>query len=108
MLRLGGGNNALFGPGGKISRLFPDRTERLEFCRSNQYQEIADLLASLPQPAMRPDETRPRSPDEVNGTILLRVPRSLHAALFAEAQAEGVSLNQLCVTKLSLQLGALV
>ena len=49
-----------------------------------------------------------RSPADVNGTIILRVPKSLHAALFSEAEAEGVSLNQLCVAKLSAQLQALV
>ena len=35
-------------------------------------------------------------------------PRSVHAALIAEAKAEGVSLNQLCVAKLIAQLRAVV
>jgi predicted HicB family RNase H-like nuclease len=36
------------------------------------------------------------------------MPKSLQAALFAEAEAEGISLNQLCLSKLLVQLRALV
>jgi predicted HicB family RNase H-like nuclease len=36
----------------------------------------------------------------------VRVPKSLHAALACEADAEGVSLNQLIVAKLALHLQA--
>ena len=39
-----------------------------------------------------------------NGTIPIRMSRSLHEALLIEADNEGVSLNQLCITKLSTQL----
>jgi predicted HicB family RNase H-like nuclease len=38
----------------------------------------------------------------------VRIPKSLHAALLAEAEAEGISLNQLCLTKLAVQLRAAV
>jgi predicted HicB family RNase H-like nuclease len=34
----------------------------------------------------------------------IRLPKSLHAALVSEAEAEGVSLNQLVVAKLALRL----
>jgi predicted HicB family RNase H-like nuclease len=44
----------------------------------------------------------------VNGAISVRLPRSVHAALLAEAEAEGVSLNQLCLSKLVAQLRAVV
>ncbi len=43
-----------------------------------------------------------------NGAISVRLPRSVHAALLAEAREEGVSLNQLCVAKLVAQLRAVV
>ena len=33
--------------------------------------------------------------------LSIRVPRSLHAELLEEAKKEGVSLNQLCLTKLA-------
>lgn len=37
---------------------------------------------------------RPKTFSENNGKILIRLPRSQHAALIAEAELEGVSLNQ--------------
>ena len=43
-----------------------------------------------------------------NGAISVRLPRSVHAALLAEAKAEGVSLNQLCLSKLVAQLRAVI
>jgi predicted HicB family RNase H-like nuclease len=39
-----------------------------------------------------------------SGKFVVRLPRSLHAALEAEAEREGVSLNQLVVAKLSMQM----
>jgi len=40
---------------------------------------------------------------EYNGKILVRVPKSLHKNLMAQAKHEGVSLNQLIVFKLAGQ-----
>ena len=40
--------------------------------------------------------------------IGVRLARSVHAALLAEAKAEGVSLNQLCLSKLVAQLRAVM
>jgi len=40
-----------------------------------------------------------------SGRFVVRLPRSLHAALEREAIAEGVSLNQWIVAKLSVGLG---
>jgi predicted HicB family RNase H-like nuclease len=45
---------------------------------------------------------------EVKPAVLVRLPRSVHAAMLAEAKAEDVSLNQLCVAKLVAQLRAVV
>lgn len=42
-----------------------------------------------------------------SGRFVVRLPKSLHAALEREAAAEGVSLNQLVVVKLSVGLGKL-
>lgn len=53
-----------------------------------------DIMAYMPE--------RPR----YSGRFLVRIPKSLHAALVAEADTEGVSLNQLCVAKLSVPLSA--
>jgi predicted HicB family RNase H-like nuclease len=46
--------------------------------------------------------------DQDSGKILVRVPKTIHAALLAEAEQEGTSLNQLILSKLSLQLRAAV
>jgi hypothetical protein len=45
-----------------------------------------------------------------NDALNIRLPISVHKALIKEAKAEGVSLNQLCVSKLTLTLsrGALL
>lgn len=101
-------NNALFGPGGHITTLFPTRQDRIAFSQTEAYKAISKRLETLHKPPLKPGVSSVRSPDDVNGTILLRVPKSLHAALFAEAEAEGISLNQLCLSKLLVQLRALV
>ena len=51
----------------------------------------------VPQPS---DEDN----DNYSGRFNVRVPKSLHAALASEAEAEGVSLNQLVVAKLAMRL----
>lgn len=44
---------------------------------------------------------------ERSGRFLVRIPKTLHAALVAESRREGVSLNQLVLSKLSISIGAL-
>ena len=48
----------------------------------------------------------PQRREEYSGKFNVRVPKSLHAALATEAEAEGVSLNQLVVAKLARHLQA--
>ncbi len=43
-----------------------------------------------------------------SGRFLVHLPKSHHAALEREANEEGVSLNQLVVTKLAVQMSQLV
>jgi hypothetical protein len=96
---------ALFGVGGKATELFPSETERSAFLRSAEYKRINALMNTLPHP--KKDETKELI-SSANGAISVRLPRSVHAALLAEAKAEGVSLNQLCVAKLIAQLRTVV
>src|SRR5487761_1130873 len=96
--------NALFGIAGKLTRLFPDVQERAALAGSRAYKELCELLDQERDedgdpPAELADRLSPAS-----GQTMVRMPRSLHAALLAEAEAEGVSLNQLCVSKLAMQL----
>jgi hypothetical protein len=94
-------HNALYGLGGKCGALFPTKEDRTAFAKTAEHDQISQVLNSLPDPpsrgAVQPLET-------ASGNLHVRLPRSLHAALRAEAEAEDVSLNQLIVAKLSVQL----
>jgi hypothetical protein len=88
---------ALFGVGGKASELFPTEAERSAFFFWNaDYERINAPMNTLPHP--KKDEMK-ELVSSTNGAISVRLPRSIHAVLLAEAKAEGVSLNQLCVAK---------
>ena len=91
-------NNAIYGPGGPFARLFPDVKDRTAFARTKESRQVDRLIDSLPEPPVGPQKR------EYSGKFNVRVPKSLHAALASEAEAEGVSLNQLVVAKLALHL----
>src|SRR5437773_8282911 len=93
-------NNAVYGPGGPFARLFPSVADRLAFAKSDESKEIDALIDSLPDPPVGPQRR------EYSGKFNVRIPKSLHAALAHEAEAEGVSLNQLVLAKLALHLPA--
>jgi hypothetical protein len=98
-------SNALFSVGGKATELFATESERTAFCRTAEYKRILALMDTLPHPPVKGFVEMISS---ANGAISVRLPRSVHAALLAEAKAEGVSLNQLCVAKLVAQLRAVI
>src|SRR6266852_4783422 len=97
--------NAIFSPSGQATVVFPKESDRAAFFRTKEYREIRKLADSLPRP-----------PVEYVGdllangklTVTLHLPKSLHQSLLAEAAAEGVSLDQLCLSKLVAQLRELV
>jgi predicted HicB family RNase H-like nuclease len=91
-------NNAIYGPGGPFVRLFPKAKDRVAFAKTKESRQIDRLIDSLPEPAAGPQRR------EYSGKFNVRVPKSIHAALVSEAEAEGVSLNQLVVAKLALHL----
>ena len=95
-------HNALYGIGGKLGELFPTQGERAAFVKTPEHARIAEMLGELQEE----DSAAPSG--SANGAVSVRMPRSVHAALLAEAEAEHVSLNQLCVSKLSTQLRAAV
>lgn len=100
-------SNGVFGTGGLFSRLFPTQEDRLAFVSTPQRHKIFDLLHQL-----RERHGDRRAADNVastsSGSFRLRLPSALHAALVAEAKQQGVSLNQLCLTKLAVQLNEAV
>ena len=95
-------HNAIYGLGGKFGELFADQSARAAYAKSAEFRAIAELIGALRGHTDAADETMP------SGKFVLRLPESLHAALLAEAKAEGVSLNQLCLAKLASQLKAVL
>jgi hypothetical protein len=98
-------HNALFGISGKATVMLPTESERTAFSRTPEAKQIFALFDGLPSPPVKDFE---ETLVTANGAISVRLPRSVHAALLAEAKAEGVSLNQLCLSKLVAQLRAVV
>ncbi|MCH8922808.1 MAG: toxin-antitoxin system HicB family antitoxin [Planctomycetes bacterium] len=62
------------------------------------YEEKIPQEADLDVTAGNPEE---------GGKLKIQLPKSLHGALQREAAEEGVSLNQLVVTKLAMQMSEL-
>ena len=100
--------NALFGIGGKLTQLFPDVRERAALAGSRPYKELCALLDQERDDYGDPPGELAGKWSTASGQTIVRMPRSMHAALLAEAEAEGVSLNQLCVSKLAMQLRGVV
>jgi hypothetical protein len=97
--------NAIYGKDGKANELFSSQPERAAFLRTEESREIRKLSSKLPDPPLQ-DVGDLLANGNLN--IQVRVPRSVHDALVAEAATEGVSLEQLCLSKLVAQLRELV
>ncbi len=98
-------SNFLFDPDdGLISKAYPVGPERSKFMKSPEYKAIRQLIDDVEDRTGLVEGAVPKK----SGKFVVRLPRSLHAALEAEAEREGVSLNQLVVAKLSLPLSDLL
>ena len=98
-------SNFLFDPDdGIISKAYPVGSERTAFMKSPEYKAIRQLIDEVRQRTGFAEGMTPKK----SGKFVVRLPRSLHAALEAEAEREGVSLNQLVVAKLSMQMSHLL
>lgn len=94
-------SNALFDPtNGLVARAYPSRDERAAFVKTDEYRAIRKLIEDAKERTGLVDGATPKK----SGKFVVRLPKSLHAALEREAAKEGVSLNQLVVTKLAVQL----
>lgn len=96
--------NALFGITGRPTEKFATRSAREQFARTQEHAKIMEMLEQF----QADEANEPEESANSKARFVLRLPRSLHAALTAEAKADGVSLNQLCLAKLATQLGKAV
>jgi hypothetical protein len=97
-------SNALFDPfDGLIAKAFPTREERSVFVKSEEYNQIRRLIDDAIARTGLVEGATPKK----SGRFVVRLPQSLHSALEREAEQEGVSLNQLVVVKLAVQLSRL-
>lgn len=97
-------SNALFDPvDGLLAKALPSREKRAAFVQSDQYQQIRRLIEDAIARTGMVNGAMPKK----SGRFIVRLPQSLHGALEHEADEEGVSLNQLVVVKLAIQLSNL-
>lgn len=98
-------SNALFDPKhGLITKAYPSRAQRAQFVKTQQYKKIQRLLTNAIEAHGLVEGATPQK----SGRFVVRLPQSLHGALEREAEREGVSLNQLVVAKLAVQLHSVV
>jgi site-specific DNA-methyltransferase (adenine-specific) len=94
-------SNALFDPNvGLLTRAYPDRYDREEFMKTEEYKAIRQILRESIEKSGLVSGAEP----EKSGRFVVRLPKTLHQALERESRDEGVSLNQLVVTKLAVKL----
>lgn len=97
-------SNALFDPlDGLITKAYPTREEREAFMKTEECRAIRNLLRDAMDRSGLVDGATPKK----SGRFVVRLPKTLHAALEREAAEEGVSLNQLVVAKLAVQMSQL-
>jgi predicted HicB family RNase H-like nuclease len=95
-------SNAIYGIGGPFSQLFPTQEDRAAFQQTPEHAEVERMMSEL-QGGEDDEPLRP-VPAEGQARFVLRLPRSMFEALRAEAEAEGVSINVLCIAKLGTKL----
>jgi hypothetical protein len=91
---------SVFGRDGLIASALPDEAERQMFLDSPQYKALSQMRLQL----IKKFGAEKGGTPEKSGRFLVRIPKSLHLMLEVEAKREGVSLNQLAVSKLTLPL----
>ncbi len=47
-------NNAVYGPGGPFTRLFPSAQERTAFAKTEESRDLDQLIDGLPEPPVSP------------------------------------------------------
>lgn len=87
------------GTEGIVHKTFSDHNELSAFEKSEEYAEIQQMVAKL-------RAKNQNGSNETTRVITVRLPRSMHESLRAEAHAQQTSMNQLCISKLLLPIDA--
>lgn len=85
----------ILGVDGVARRLFPEGDDFAEFEKSEEYLDVQQMLARL-----RGQNTATADGREPTRVITVRLPKSLHESLRAEAHDRKTSMNKLCISKL--------
>lgn len=85
----------VMGLDGIVRRTFATPETLLQFECSPEYARIREMLDDLRQRQQERAQVR-----EAQRVVTVRMPRSLHETLKAEAQEMNVSINRLCISKL--------
>ena len=83
---------------GVVKQAFPKPEEHSQFEQTKEYAEIQAMLAKLRERSA--PVTAPENDLEPTRVITVRLPKSLHEALRAEAHERRTSMNKLCISKL--------
>ncbi len=87
----------VLGLDGLVRRVYPEAEALAEFEQSNEYLQIQQMLAKLRERTVEAAVNGSKEPTRV---ITVRMPKSLHEALRAEAHGRQTSMNKLCISKL--------
>ena len=85
----------VLGVEGVVRRMFNNPDEMDAFEQSQEYAEIQQMVAKLRERSKHQTES-----NEPTRVITVRLPKSLHESLRAEAHQRRTSMNQLCISKL--------
>lgn len=85
----------VLGVDGVVRKLFTNPQEMDAFERSQEYADIQQMVAKLRDRSKHQTES-----NEPTRVITVRLPKSLHESLRAEAHYRQTSMNQLCISKL--------
>jgi predicted HicB family RNase H-like nuclease len=88
----------VLGLNGYVRQAFKSREELDQFEQTEQYEQIQVMLAKLRE--RNSSAKQPCSSFEPTRVITVRLPKSLHESLRAEAHEKRTSMNKLCISKL--------
>lgn len=90
---------AVVGMEGVIWTLFPDAESRAEFEESESYGQILEMLTAL-----RSRDLPENDPTEPQRMVTIRMPKSLYDVLCDESNNLKISVNKLCISRITQRL----